>query len=191
MKLLEDRIRKDGVVKPGNIVKIDKFLNHQIDVKFLDELGAEFYRLFKDSGVTKLMTIEASGIAIACLAALHFDVPVIFAKKNKTKNIADEVYKTRVFSYTHGVFYDVIVSKEFLRKGDKVLLIDDVLANGKALLGLVDLCDQAGAEVVGAGIVMEKTFQPGRQIMEEKGIRVESLARISHIDDGKITFVGE
>ncbi len=191
MKLLEDRIRKDGVVRPGQIVKIDKFLNHQIDVKFLDELGAEFHRLFKDSGVTKLMTIEASGIAVACIAALHFDVPVVFAKKNKTKNIADEVYKTQVFSYTHGVYYDVVVSKEFLNEGDKVLLIDDVLANGKALLGLVDLCSQAGAEVVGAGIVMEKAFQPGRQIMEENGIRVESLARISKIDDGKITFVGE
>lgn len=189
MKLLEERIIKDGKVFPGNVLKVDSFLNHQIDVELLNEIGKEFYRLFKDSGVTKIFTIEASGIGIACIAAQYFNVPVVFAKKSLGKNIAADVYSTQVKSYTHGRVYDVIVSQEFLNKDDKILIIDDFLAMGCALNGLIDLIKSAGAEVCGAGIVVEKAFQDGGELIRRKGIRVESLARVeSMTDDGKITF---
>lgn len=189
MKLLEERILKDGKVFPGNVLKVDSFLNHQVDVGLLNELGKEFYRLFKDSGVNKIFTIEASGIGIACIAAQYFNVPVVFAKKSLGKNIAADVYSTQVKSYTHGRVYDVIVSQEFLHKEDKILIIDDFLAQGCALNGLIDLIDAAGAEVVGAGIVVEKAFQTGGDIIRGKGIRVESLARVASMtDDGQITF---
>lgn len=189
MKLLEDRIISDGKVFPGNVLKVDSFLNHQVDVQLLNELGKEFYRLFKDSGVNKIFTIEASGIGIACIAAQYFNVPVVFAKKSLGKNIAADVYSTKVQSYTHGRIYDVIVSQEFLHKEDKILIIDDFLAQGCALNGLIDLINSAGAEIVGAGIVVEKAFQPGGDHIRSKGIRVESLARVkSMTDDGQITF---
>ena len=189
MKALEERIVKDGRVFPGQVLKVDCFLNHQVDVAFLNEIGREFYRLYKDSGVNKIFTIEASGIGIACITAQYFNVPVVFAKKSLGKNIASDVYSTKVRSFTHGREYDVIVSQEFLHKEDRILIIDDFLAQGCALNGLIDLINCAGAEVVGAGIVIEKAFQQGGDIIRSKGIRVESLARISSMsDDGSITF---
>ena len=152
MQLLKDRIRKDGKIKGGNVLKVDSFLNHQMDIKLFEEIGKEFKRRFADVEVNKILTIEASGIGIACVVAQYFDVPVLFAKKNKTKNIAGDVYTSQVESFTHGRVYDIIVSKEFLGKGDKVLLIDDFLANGKALEGLAKLVEDSGAELVGAGV---------------------------------------
>ena len=188
MKLLEDRINKDGKVFPGNILKVDSFLNHQIDVGLLAEMGKEIKRLYADSGVSKILTIEASGIAIACMAAQYFDCPVLFAKKTKTKNIANSVYKTQVHSFTHGRDYDVIVSKDFISEDDTVLIIDDFLAEGNALLGLIDLCNQAGAKIAGCAIAVEKGFQQGREKVEAKGIRVESLAIVESMDDNSVTF---
>ena len=193
MKLLEDRIMRDAKIGEGDVLKVDSFLNHQIDVKFLCELGKEFHRLFADCGVNKILTIEASGIGIACMVAREFHVPVVFAKKTQTKNIAGDVYTTKVESFTHGRVYDIIVSKEFLGEGDKVLLIDDFLANGKALEGLAALVKDSGAELVGAGIVIEKGFQVGGDLLRSKGVRVESLAIIDSMDEatGKIVFRGE
>lgn len=188
MKLLEERILKDGQVFPGNILKVDSFLNHQIDVELLNKMGEEILRLYKDCGVNKILTIEASGIGIACITAQFFNCPVLFAKKTKTKNIAASVYKTQVRSFTHGVEYDVIVSKDFISENDKVLIIDDFLAEGNALLGLIDLCHQAGAEVVGCAIAVEKGFQQGRQRVEGKGVRVESLAIVESMAECKVTF---
>lgn len=190
MNVLLDRIRKDGVVKPGNVLKVDKFLNHQMDIKLFSEIGKEFKRRFEDVEITKILTIEASGIGIACITAEYFDVPVVFAKKTKTKNIAGDVYTTKVESFTHGTVYDIIVSKEFLGPGDKVLVIDDFLANGKALDGLTTLIQDSGAELAGAGIVIEKGFQEGGARIREKGIRLESLAIVEGMDDttGEIWF---
>ncbi len=190
MKLLEDRIRKDGVVKEGNVLKVDRFLNHQMDVELFQEIGKEFKRRFADANVNKILTIEASGIGIACVAAESFHVPVVFAKKSQTKNIAGEVYRTQVESFTHGRIYDIIVSKEFLGKGDRVLLIDDFLANGKALEGLAQLVQDSGAELVGAGIVIEKGFQRGGDVIRAKGIHLESLAIVDGMNDktGEIIF---
>ena len=188
MKLLEDRIKKDGQVFPGNILKVDSFLNHQIDVSLLREMGKEIKRLYADAPVNKILTIEASGIAIACLAAEYFECPVLFAKKTKTKNIANTVYKTQVRSFTHGTEYDVILSKDFLSENDNVLIVDDFLAEGNALLGLIDLCNQAGAKVAGCAIAIEKGFQPGREKVEAKGIRVESLAIVESMKDCEVVF---
>lgn len=188
MRLLEERILKDGQVFPGNILKVDSFLNHQIDVELIGEMGKEIKRIFNDCGVNKILTIEASGIGIACITAQFFSCPVLFAKKMKTKNIAASVYKTQVRSFTHGTEYDVIVSKAFIGEGDKVLIVDDFLAEGNALLGLIDLCRQAGAEVVGCAIAIEKGFQLGRKRVEEKGVRVESLAIVESMDDNIVTF---
>mgnify|MGYP000786588280 FL=1 len=190
MKLLEERIRKDGIVKPGNVLKVDSFLNHQMDITLINEIGKEFKRRFADCPITKILTIEASGIGIACIAAQYFDVPVVFAKKNQTKNIAGDVYTTKVESFTHGRVYDIIVSKEFLGKGDKVLLIDDFLANGKALEGLAELVTKSGAELVGAGVVIEKGFQVGGDIIRSKGIHLESLAIVESMDEktGEVVF---
>ena len=189
MQLLEERILKDGKVFPGNVLKVDSFLNHQVDVELINEIGKEFYRLFKDCGVNKIFTIEASGIGIACITAQYFHVPVVFAKKTLGKNIAADVYSTPIKSFTHGKTYDVIVSQEFLNKEDKILIIDDFLAQGCALNGLIELINSAGAEIVGAGIVIEKAFQQGGDLIRSEGVRVESLARIeSMTDDGKITF---
>ncbi len=190
MQLLEQRIIKDGKVRSSDVLKVDSFLNHQIDINLLNELGKEFYRLFGDCNVTKILTIEASGIAIASIVAQYFNVPVLFAKKNKTKNISGDVYTAKVESFTHGTSYDIIVSKDFLNENDRVLLIDDFLARGNALLGLIDLVEAAGAYVVGAGIAVEKAFQDGGDIVRKnKGIRVESLARIKEMsEESGITF---
>ena len=189
MQLLEERILKDGKVFPGNVLKVDSFLNHQVDVELINEIGKEFYRLFKDCGVNKIFTIEASGIGIACITAQYFHVPVVFAKKTLGKNIAADVYSTPIKSFTHGKTYDVIVSQEFLNRDDKILIIDDFLAQGCALNGLIDLIKSAGAQIVGAGIVIEKSFQQGGDLIRSEGIRVESLARVASMtDDGKITF---
>ena len=190
MKLLEDRIRKDGVVKEGNVLKVDRFLNHQMDIELFQEIGKEFKRRFANENVNKILTIEASGIGIACVAAESFHVPVVFAKKTQTKNIAGEVYRTQVESFTHGRIYDIIVSKQFLGKGDRVLLIDDFLANGKALEGLAQLVQDSGAELVGAGIVIEKGFQRGGDVIRAKGIHLESLAIVDGMNDktGEIIF---
>lgn len=189
MKLLEERIRRDGKIYEGGVLKVDSFLNHQIDVKLYQEIGREFFRLFGDCGVTKILTIEASGIGIACVAAEFFDVPVIFAKKSKTKNIAGDVYTSQVESFTHGKVYDIIVSKEFLKPGERVLLIDDFLANGSALAGLIKLVNDAGATVVGAGICVEKAFQPGGELIRGMGVRVESLARVKSMSvEGGVEF---
>lgn len=183
MRLLEDRIRKDGVVKGNDVLKVDKFLNHQMDVELFTEIGKEFQRLFEGEKITKILTIEASGIGIACVAAQCFGVPVLFAKKNKTKNIAGDVYTSKVESFTHGRVYDIIVSREFLRPEDRVLLIDDFLANGAALMGLITLVREAGATLIGAGICIEKAFQPGGQRIREMGVRVESLARVKRMSE--------
>ena len=190
MQLLKDRIRKDGKIKEGNVLKVDSFLNNQMDVKLFQEIGKEFKRRFADEEITKILTIEASGIGIACVAAEVFDVPVVFAKKTQTKNIAGDVYTTKVESFTHGRVYDIIVSKEFLGKGDKVLLIDDFLANGKALEGLAELVTKSGAELVGAGVVIEKGFQVGGDIIRSKGIHLESLAIVESMDEktGEVVF---
>ncbi len=185
LKLLEERIRKDGVVRGTEVLKVDSFLNHQIDVELLNEIGKELFRLYGDCNVTKILTIEASGIGIACVVAQHFGVPVVFAKKNKTKNIAGDVYTSQVESFTHGRVYDIMVSKDFLHAEDRVLLIDDFLANGAALQGLIKLVRDAGATLVGAGICIEKAFQPGGDMIRSMGVRVESLARIKSLDEEK------
>jgi xanthine phosphoribosyltransferase len=181
MKLLEDRILKDGHIGADNVLKVDSFLNHQIDVNFVCELGKEFYRLFKDENITKILTIEASGIGIACLAAQYFGVPVVFAKKTKTINIYSDTYNATVHSYTHKRDYDIVVSKEFLSKEDNVLIIDDFLAKGSALTALLMLIEKAGAKTAGAGIVIEKAYQGGGNLVRDMGIRVESLAKIKSI----------
>ena len=159
MQILYDRIRKDGIVRAGNVLKVDRFLNHQMDIHLFQEIGKEFKRRFEGEEINKILTIEASGIGIACIVAEYFDVPVVFAKKTKTKNIAGEVYTTKVESFTHGTVYDIIVSKEFLGKGDKVLVIDDFLANGCALQGLIQIVKAAGGTVEGIGIAIVKGFQ--------------------------------
>lgn len=190
MELLKQRILKDGVVKAGNVLKVDSFLNHQMDTDLFCELGKEFQRLFAAENVTKILTIEASGIGIACMTAQYFHVPVVFAKKTQTKNIDGEVYTSRVESFTHGRVYDIIVSKKFLRPEDRVLLIDDFLAKGSALSGLCSLVLDSGAALVGAGIVIEKGFQEGGALIRSRGIRVESLAIVDAMDGktGSITF---
>lgn len=189
MKLLEERIRRDGKVKPGGILKVDSFLNHQMDIGLFEDMADEFWRLFGEEYVTKILTLEASGIGIACIVARRFKCPVIFAKKTKTKNIDGAVYTSKVESFTHGQVYDIIVSKDFLLPTDRVLLIDDFLANGAALSGLAQIVRDAGATLVGAGIAIEKCFQPGGEMLRAQGIRIESLARVrSMTDDGGIEF---
>ena len=183
MELLKERIRKDGVVRGTDVLKVDSFLNHQMDIALFEEIGREFRRLFADCGVNKILTIEASGIGIACITAQFFHCPVVFAKKSQTKNIAGAVYTTKVESFTHGRVYDVIVARQFLGPEDKVLIIDDFLANGAALEGLIDLVHQAGAQLAGAGIVVEKAFQPGGARLRAQGIRVESLAKIKSMSE--------
>ena len=190
MKLLEDRIRTEGIVKSGNILRVDSFLNHQMDAALFREMAREWKRRFAGTEVTKILTIEASGIGIACIAAEQFGCPVVFAKKNKTKNIAGDVWTSKVESFTHGRVYDIIVSKDFLHEGDRVLIIDDFLAMGSALQGLIKLVRDSGAELVGAGIAVEKAFQPGGDLIRSMGVRVESLARIAAMDPEKgIEFV--
>jgi len=167
MQLLKDRIRKDGKIRAGNVLKVDSFLNHQMDIELFGEIGKEFKRRFQDCEVTKILTIEASGIGIACIAAQYFHVPVVFAKKNQTKNIAGEVYTSQVESFTHGRVYDIMVSKQFLNAEDKILIIDDFLANGQALLGLSRLVKDAGATLVGAGLLLKKVFKRAERSLEK------------------------
>ena len=182
MKLLQERIVKDGQIEAGNILKVDSFLNHQIDVSLLEEIGKEFHRQFAGQTVNKILTIEASGIAIACIAARYFQVPVVFAKKTRSLNIAGDVYTAKVESFTHKNTNDIIVSKKFLSSGDRVLIVDDFLANGKAILGLAKLVEQAGATLVGAGVVIEKGFQDGGKRIREAGIDLRSLAIVEEMD---------
>ena len=190
MKLLEERIRRDGTVKAGNVLKVDSFLNHQMDVDLFNEMGKEWARLFADRPVTKILTVEASGIGIACVAAQHFHVPVVFAKKTQSLNIDGEVYTTKIESFTHKRVYDVIVSKKFLSPEGHVLIIDDFLANGCALEGLIEIVQKAGATVEGIGIAVEKGFQKGGDLIRSKGVRLESLAIVESMDaeTGEITF---
>ena len=190
MELLKQRIRADGLVKAGNVLKVDSFLNHQMDISLFCEVGQEFKRLFGDCGVTNLLASEASGIGIAAVTAQFFNVPVVFAKKSQSKNIDGEVFTSRVESFTHGRVYDIIVSKKFLLPDDRVLLIDDFLAKGSALEGLCKLVEDSGATLVGAGIVIEKGFQEGGARIRGRGVRVESLAIVESMDDktGEILF---
>ena len=188
MKLLEDRILKDGIVKEGNVLKVDSFLNHQMDIALINEIGREFRRIFSDSPVTKILTIEASGIGIACITAQYFNVPVVFAKKAQSINLDGDMYTTQVQSFTHKKVYDVILAKRFLSPEDHVLLIDDFLANGCALMGLIDIVRKSGASLTGAGIVIEKGFQTGGQQIRDMGVRVESLAIIDSMSESGLTF---
>lgn len=189
MDLLKQRILKDGNVAPGGVLKVDSFLNHQIDVELYNEIGKEFKRLFSDVPVTRILTVEASGIGIACIAAQYFGVPVVFAKKAKSKNIDGGVFTSKVESFTYGKSYDIMVSTKFIKPDDKVLIIDDFLANGKASIGLIDIVKTAGAEVTGVGIVIEKGFQAGGKALRDMGINLKSLAVIKSMDDnGNIEF---
>ena len=188
MKLLEDRIIKEGQVRPGNVLKVDCFLNHQLDVALLDTIGQEFYRIFKEDGVNKILTIEASGIAIACMAARHFGVPVVFAKKAKSKNLDGDVYTAVVHSYTYGRDYNITLAQKFLSPADHVLIVDDFLANGKAMQGLLEVCSQAAATVSGIGVCIEKGFQPGGAQLREAGYKVASLAIVDSMSDTDLTF---
>ena len=186
-KLLEERIRKDGIVKPGNVLKVDSFLNHQMDIELFSEMGKEFKRLYEGCPINKILTIEASGIGVACIAAQYFHVPVVFAKKTQSINLDGDVYSTKIQSFTHRRIYDVIVSKKFLSPEDHVLIIDDFLANGCALEGLINIVKSSGATIEGVGIAIEKGFQKGGDLIRGKGIRVESLA----IVDGMNAETGE
>ena len=190
MKLLEERIQKDGIVKPGNVLKVDSFINHQMDIELISEMGKEWKRLFADKPINKILTIEASGIGIACIAAMHFHVPVVFAKKTKSINLEGEMYTAEVESFTHKNKNQVIVSKKFLDENDHVLIIDDFLANGCALQGLIQIVQSAGGTVEGIGIAVEKGFQPGGRMIRNLGYQLESLAIVDAMDDetGKITF---
>ncbi|WP_294420596.1 xanthine phosphoribosyltransferase [uncultured Senegalimassilia sp.] len=190
MELLEERIRRDGVVKSEGVLKVDGFLNHQMDINLFNEMGKELKRLFADAPINKILTIEASGIGIAAVVAQHFDVPVVFAKKSQSINLDGDVYSTKIQSFTHQRIYDVIVSKKFLSADDHVLLIDDFLANGCALNGLIDLVEDAGATVEGIGIAVEKGFQPGGDDLRRRGYHLESLAIVQSMnpETGEIEF---
>ncbi len=184
MKLLEDRIIKEGIVDTGDVLKVGGFLNHQLDISLLRSMGQEFVSLFGDSHITRILTVEASGIAIACITAQCFsqlynqNIPVLFAKKSKSSNLGSDIYSAQAYSYTHQNNYNIIVSKQYLDSNDRVLLIDDFLAKGSALMALIEICHQAGAEIAGAGIAIEKEYQQGGNKIRQQGIRVESLARI-------------
>lgn len=190
MKKLEERILRDGVFLGNDVLKVDNFLNHLIDVELIDEMGAEWARLYEGCGVNKILTIEASGIGLACIAARHFgNVPVLFAKKSKTSNIGNDFYTAKAYSFTHGNVNDIVVSKKYLGTGDKVLIIDDFLANGEALMALISICNAAGAQIAGVGIAVEKWYQGGGDKIREMGVRVESLAKIKSMNGGQIEFI--
>ncbi len=192
MNFLEERILAEGRVYPGNILKVDSFLNHQIDIDLMDQIGEAFYQKYKDRGITRILTIEASGIAIACSAARLFKVPLLFAKKAKSLNLGNDLYVSKVKSYTFGKEYDITLSKRYLHENDRILLVDDFLAIGNALHGLIDICSQAGASVEGICICIEKGFQEGGKLLREEGYDVTSLAIVSEMtDDGKIRFAGQ
>ena len=190
MDLLKQKILSEGEVYEGNILKVDGFLNHRIDIPFLKEVGREFHRLFKDEGINKILTIEASGIAIGAMVAQEFQCPLVFAKKTKTKNIAGDIYTSKVESFTHGTTYDILVSKRFLDENDKVLIVDDFLAVGNALNGLIEIVNKSGAQLAGCGVVIEKGFQHGGDKLRSQGIKVESLAIVERMDaaTGKVYF---
>ena len=189
MELLEQRIRQDGKVKGTSILKVDSFLNHQMDIELFSQMGQEFFRLFGDCGVNKILTIEASGIGMACVTAQYFHCPVVFAKKSMSSNISDHVYSAPVKSFTHGNQYNAIVSKEYLHPEDRILVIDDFLAMGEALRGLFSLVKQSGATLIGAGIAVEKAFQPGGAQLRSEGYRIESLARVAAMsEEGGVVF---
>lgn len=188
MEILKNKIINEGKVIDGRILKVDKFLNHQIDVDLFNEIGKEFKKRFEEDRIDKILTIEASGIGIACITAQYFNVPVLFAKKTQSLNINGEVYETMVHSFTKEIDYRVFVSKEFIKEGERILIIDDFLAHGEASLGLIDLIRQAGAVLAGVGIVIEKDFQGGRKKLEDKGAKLQSLAVIKSMKDGKIIF---
>lgn len=188
MKLLEDKINECGKIIGDDIVKVDMFLNHQVDMNLLNEMGKEFKRLFSHKEITKVLTLEVSGIAIAAMAALHLNVPMVFAKKTASRNSDGEAYESEVYSFTKNKTYTIRAAKDYILPTDKVLIIDDFLANGKAMLGLIDLVEQAGAEVAGAGIAIEKSFQKGSEMLREKGFEVHSLAIIDSVSNGKIVF---
>ena len=189
MQLLEKRIIQDGEILPGNILKVSNFLNHQIDVNLMEQLGEEFFRLYKNSNVTKVLTIESSGIAVGYAVARKFGVPLVFAKKHKSSNVNEGVYSSKVWSFTHNQAYTVVVSKKYINKGDEILIVDDFLANGNALKGLIEIVEQAEARVSGICIAIEKCFQNGGSLIRNAGYRVESLAAVEKMtDDGKIIF---
>ncbi|SFE63258.1 xanthine phosphoribosyltransferase [Peptostreptococcus sp. D1] len=189
MQSLKHKILTDGTINSRDILKVDSFLNHQIDVKFLNEIGKEFRERFYDVKIDKILTIESSGIAIATTTSQYFDyAPVVFAKKNESSNLDKDVYKSKVFSYTKNKLYDVMVSKRYISSGEKILIVDDFLAKGGAVMGLIDIITQAGAELVGVGIVIEKSYQDGSILLEDKGIRVESLACIESLENKMIKF---
>lgn len=188
MKILKERILKDGQVISSRILKVDSFLNHQIDIELYNEMGKEFKKRFEGVEISKILTIEASGIGIACIVAQYFNVPVVFAKKHEAANMDKETYETDVFSFTKGKTYKVRVSKKYISPEDKILIIDDFLANGNAVSGLIEIVKQSGAEVMGVGIVIEKGFQNGREVIENNGVKVESLAIIDSLENGQVTF---
>lgn len=189
MELLKQKILKEGIVIGTDILKVDSFLNHQIDIELMQEIGREFYKRFSDKKITKILTVEASGISIASIAAIFFNVPVVFAKKTQSKNLDAQTFKSSVYSFTKAAYYDIQVSKRYLSPDDNILIVDDFLANGKAALGLIDIIEQAGAKLEGIGIVIEKGFQEGGSILREKNIHLESLAIVNRFENGKITFI--
>jgi len=191
MKELQEKIRKEGIVLPNNVLKVDSFINHQMDPKLMKKIGEEFAKRFKAEGITKVLTIESSGIAPAIMAALELDVPVIFARKRKPLTFSGNLFCASVYSYTKKETNEITVSKDYLLNSDTVLIIDDFLANGQAALGLIDLVEQADAKVAGIGIVIEKSFQDGAKLITDKGYHLESLARIGSLENGKVTFVND
>lgn len=188
MKALEDRIQQDGTVLPGDVLKVDNFLNHQIDPQLMDQMGAEFARAFKDAGITKVLTVESSGIAPAVMAGLHLQVPVIFARKHKSLTLQDNLYTAKVYSYTKQVNNDISIDRRFLSPEDRVLIVDDFLANGQAVQGLFDIAATAGITVAGVGVVIEKRFQKGHQLVEDAGVPLVALASIASFEDGQVVF---
>ncbi|WP_153732168.1 xanthine phosphoribosyltransferase [Sporosarcina obsidiansis] len=191
MELLKEKIRQEGKVLSEEVLKVDSFLNHQIDPVLMHEIGKEFVTRFSDQNITKIVTIESSGIAPATMAGLILGVPVVFARKRKSLTLTDHLYSAKVHSFTKNESNDISVSKDFISNEDTVLLIDDFLANGQAALGLIDIAQQAGANIAGVGIVIEKSFQPGGELIRKSGIRVESLAELQSLQDGQVQFVGE
>ena len=191
MKLLLDTIREEGIVLSDSVLKVDSFLNHQVDPFLMQAIGKEFAQRFKNDGITKILTIESSGIAPSVMAGLELNVPVIFARKRKSLTLINELYTSKVYSFTKQESNEISVSKKFIHEGDRVLIIDDFLANGQAALGLVDIVKQANAEVSGIGIVIEKSFQEGGKDLREKGFRVESLAQIASLNNGEVAFIQE
>ena len=189
MKELKEKIINEAIVLPGNVLRIDSFLNHQIDVALVAKCGQKWYELFKDAGITKILTVESAGIGIATLTAQYFGVPVVYAKKTKSASIGNDFYSTKVVSYTHGQVYEIVVSKKYINENDRILLIDDCLANGSALKVLINLVEMGGAKIVGAGVVIEKTYMKGGKDLRDMGYRIESLAKISSMNsDGNIKF---